>query len=72
LGEFIGAAALAAAGIVLMLIYQYQVSVSGEHLRHAVQTTAVVQDIGVEADTIDFHLEVSDYLYLYIIYQIMA
>jgi hypothetical protein len=55
-GQFIGAAALAAVGIILMVIYQYQVSVSGEHLRHAVQTTAVVQDIGVESDTIDFHL----------------
>jgi hypothetical protein len=55
--QFIGAAALAAVGIVLMIIYQYQVSVSGEHLRHSVQTTAVVQDIGVESDTIDFYLD---------------
>jgi Bacterial PH domain len=41
--QFIGVAA--AVGIVLMIIYQYQASASDEHLRHAVQTDAVVQHV---------------------------
>jgi hypothetical protein len=51
---FVGFAA--ATGIVLMLIYQYQVSASDEHLRNAVRATAVVQDIDSQSGAIDLYL----------------
>jgi hypothetical protein len=58
---FIGVVAIA--GIVLMIIYQNQASASNEHLRHAVRTTAVVQDVKVidsTASRVDLYLPDTD------------
>jgi hypothetical protein len=55
---FIGVVAIA--GIVLMMIFQNQASASNEHLRHAVRTTAVVQDVDSTASRADLYLPETD------------